>query len=108
MIHLCLIMLTRARLALLSLVCLAALAQVKPAFEVATIKPSAPMDAAAMMAAIQKGGKMPIGATITSNRAEYNFLDLKTLLTYAYGVRAYQITGPDWMSNTRFDIVAKL
>ena len=51
---------------------------------------------------------MPIGGDITATRAEYNYLDLKTLLTYAYGVRVYQITGPDWMANTRFDIVAKL
>jgi uncharacterized protein (TIGR03435 family) len=108
MIYLCLIMLTAARLTLFFLAGLAASAQVKPAFEVATIKPSAPMDAAAMMAAIQKGGKMPIGANISATRAEYNYLDLKTLLTYAYGVKPYQITGPDWMSNTRFDIVAKL
>lgn len=82
--------------------------QSRPSFEVATIKPSAPLDQAKVMAAIQKGEKLPAGATITSNRAEYLFMDLKSLLTYAYGVKPYQITGPDWMSNTRFDIEAKL
>jgi len=87
---------------------LAALAQVKPAFEVATIKPSAPLDPAAMMAAMQKGGKIPFGANITATRAEYTYMDLKTLLTHAYGVKPYQITGPDWMSTARFDIIAKL
>jgi uncharacterized protein (TIGR03435 family) len=61
-----------------------------------------------MLAALQSGGKMPIGATIDSGRAEYLYLDLKTLMTYAYGVKPYQITGPDWMSTTRFDIVAKM
>ncbi len=86
----------------------AAHAQPKPSFEVATIKPSAPMDAAKMMAAMQAGGKIPIGASITANRAEYYYLDLKTLLTYAYGVKPFQITGPDWLSSTRFDIMAKL
>ena len=85
-----------------------AFAQTKPSFEVATIKPAQPMDQAKMLAALQSGGKMPIGATIDSGRAEYLYLDLKTLLTYAYGVKPYQITGPDWMSSTRFDIVAKL
>lgn len=84
------------------------LAQTKPTFEVATIKPAAPMDAAKMVAAMQAGGKMPIGANIDSHRAEYLYLDLKSLLTYAYGVKPYQITGPDWMSTTRFDIVAKM
>jgi uncharacterized protein (TIGR03435 family) len=82
--------------------------QSKPAFEVATIKPAPPMDPAKIVAAMQSGGKMPIGASIDSHRAEYLYLDLKTLMTYAYGVKPYQITGPDWMSTTRFDIVAKM
>jgi len=85
-----------------------AFAQTKPAFEVATIKPSPPMDQAKLLAAMQAGGKMPYGANIDSLRAEYLYLDLKSLLTYAYGVKPYQITGPDWMSTTRFDIVAKM
>ncbi len=93
-------------------VCLAllagvAFAQPRPSFEVATIKPSAPMSQAEMLAAVQ-GGKMPVGATITATRAEYHYLDLRALLMYAYGARPYQITGPDWMQSTRFDIVAKL
>jgi len=29
-------------------------------------------------------------------------------MTYAYGVKPYQIKGPDWMAATRFDIVAKM
>jgi uncharacterized protein (TIGR03435 family) len=85
-----------------------AFSQTKPAFEVATVKPAAPMDQARMIAALQSGGKMPIGANIDARRAEYLYLDLKTLLCYAYGVKPYQITGPDWMSTTRFDIVAQL
>ena len=92
----------------LALLAMAAFAQTRPAFEVATIKPSPPMDPAKMVAAIQAGGKMPVGANIDAHRAEYLYLDLKTLLTYAYGVKPYQITGPDWMSTTRFDIVAKM
>ena len=92
----------------LAFTAIAAFAQTKPTFEVATVKPSAPMDMAKMVAAVQAGGKMPIGATIDSRRAEYLYLDLKTLLTYAYGVKPYQITGPDWMSTQRFDIIAKM
>jgi uncharacterized protein (TIGR03435 family) len=86
----------------------AAFAQTKPAFEVATIKPSPPMDMAKVAAALQAGGKMPIGANVEFLRAEYLSLDLKSLMTYAYGVKPYQIAGPDWMSTTRFDIVAKM
>ncbi len=92
----------------LALTAIAAFSQTKPAFEVATIKPSPPMDPAKMLAAMQAGGKMPVGANIDSRRAEYLYLDLKSLLTYAYGVKPYQITGPDWMSTTRFDILAKM
>jgi len=81
--------------------------QSKRAFEVATVKPSPPMDRAKMIASIQSG-KMPYGADINNSRAEYTYLDLKSLLTYAYGVNSYQISGPDWMATTRFDIVAKM
>jgi uncharacterized protein (TIGR03435 family) len=86
----------------------AAFAQTKPAFEVATIKPAAPMDVAKVAAALQAGGKMPIGANVDAHRAEYRYLDLRSLMSYAYGVKPYQITGPDWMATTRFDIVAKM
>lgn len=86
----------------------AAFAQSKPAFEVATIKPAPPMDAVKLAAAMQAGGKLPIGANIDSQRAEYLYMDLKSLMSYAYGVKPYQITGPDWMQSTRFDIIAKM
>ena len=35
-------------------------------------------------------------------------LDLKNLVTMAYGIEHYQLTAPDWMQSTRFDIVAKV
>jgi uncharacterized protein (TIGR03435 family) len=90
------------------LAAVAAFAQTKPSFEVATIKPAQPMDQAKMLAALRDGGKLPFGANIGSGRAEYRYLDLKTLMSYAYGVKPWQITGPDWMATTRFDIVAKM
>src|SRR5580692_10400452 len=92
----------------LALTAIGALAQTKPAFEVATIKPSPPMDVAKIAAAVQAGGKMPIGANVEFLRAEYKYLDLRTLMSLAYGVKPYQITGPDWMTTTRFDILAKM
>ena len=49
----------------LTLTAVAAFAQTKPSFEVATIKPAQPMDPAKMVAALQSGGKMPIGAIST-------------------------------------------
>ena len=92
----------------LALTAIAAFAQTKPAFEVATIKPSPPMDVAKIAAALQAGGKMPIGANVEFLRAEYRYLDLRSLMSYAYAVKPYQITGPDWMTTTHFDIVAKM
>jgi uncharacterized protein (TIGR03435 family) len=101
-------MLTRTRTILsIAVLATAASAQPRPAFEAATIRPSAPIDQATMMNMI-RAGKVPLGAHISATRAEYTYLDLETLLTYAYGVRRYQITGPDWMPNSRFDIIAKL
>jgi uncharacterized protein (TIGR03435 family) len=87
---------------------MAAVAQTKPSFEVATIKPAPPMDMAKIAAALQAGGKMPIGANVEFLRAEYTYLDLRSLMNLAYGVKPYQITGPDWISTTRFDLVAKM
>jgi uncharacterized protein (TIGR03435 family) len=34
-------------------------------------------------------------------------LSLKWLITRSYGVRNYQVVGPDWLENARFDIAAK-
>jgi len=87
---------------------IAVFAQTKPAFEVATVKPSPPPDMAKLRALVQAGGKMPFGPKVDSGRAEYTGMDLKSLIGLAYGVKAYQITGPDWMEDTPFDIVAKL
>jgi uncharacterized protein (TIGR03435 family) len=92
----------------LALTAIAAFAQTKPAFEVASIKPAQPLDMAKMMAAVQNGQMPKIGAHVDANRAEYTYLDLKSLISLAYHVKPYQITGPDWMANTRFDIIAKL
>src|SRR5580704_17795827 len=91
-----------------ALTAIAAFGQTRPEFEVATIKPSPPMDVAKIAAALQAGGKMPIGANVEFLRAEYLYLDLRSLMSYAYGVKPYQITGPDWMTTTRFDIMAKM
>jgi len=87
---------------------IAAFGQVKPSFEVATIKPSAPLDPAKIMAAMQAGGKLPVGMDIDAHRAQYRYLDLKTLISLAYGMKPYQITGPDWMGAARFDIEGTL
>ena len=92
----------------LALTAVMAFAQAKPSFEVATVKPAAPLDMAKIGAAAQ-AGKMPkLGAHVDGGRAEYTFVSLKELIVLAYGVKPYQVTGPDWMTTARFDIVARM
>ena len=77
-------------------------------FDVASVRPSAPLDMAKMMADMQ-AGKMPnVGMHVNGLRAEYNYLTLKDLISVAYKVKTYQITGPDWLGTQHFDIVANL
>ena len=38
----------------------------------------------------------------------YSGLTLKNLLTVAYGVKNYQISGPGWLDTERYDIMAKM
>jgi uncharacterized protein (TIGR03435 family) len=83
-------------------------APAKPTFDVATIKPSPPLDIAKVQAEMQ-AGKMPkVGPHVTASQAEYNYMSLKELIGMAYNVRTYQITGPDWLATERFDIVARM
>jgi uncharacterized protein (TIGR03435 family) len=80
----------------------------KPAFEVASVRPSAPLDLTKLAAQMQ-AGKMPrFGAHVDASRAEYDYMSLKDLIANAYDVKAYQITGPGWLGSDRFDIVAKM
>lgn len=83
-------------------------AQGKLEFDVATVRASAPLDMAKLSAQMQSG-KMPrFGALVEGSRAEYNYMTLKELIANAYGVKAYQVTGPAWMASERFDIVARM
>jgi uncharacterized protein (TIGR03435 family) len=80
----------------------------RSAFDVASVKPAAPLDMA-KLAADAQAGKMPkLGARIEGSRAEFTYVALKELIAYAYKVKSYQISGPDWLTTQRFDIVAKL
>lgn len=87
----------------LLLTAIAAFAQTKPAFEVASVKP---VDLTTLQARAQAGTKF--GPKVDSRRAEYALMNLTSLIAIAYEVRPGQIVGPDWMENVLFDIVAKL
>jgi uncharacterized protein (TIGR03435 family) len=94
--------------ACLALTAIVALAQTAPTFEVASIRPAAPLDMAKVAAGIQAGQMPRIGPHVDGARAEYTYMALKELIVLAYKVKPFQITGPDWLATTRFDIVAKL
>jgi uncharacterized protein (TIGR03435 family) len=85
----------------------AASAQTAPkTFEVASIKPAVPIDMMKMAQAMQNGDMPKIGMHVNPGRVEFIYVDLKTLVSIAYKVKPYQVTGPDWMANQRFDIMA--
>ena len=88
----------------------AAFAQTAPklTFEVASVKPAAPLDMAKMQAAMAAGEAPKIGMRVDAARVEFTYLDLKTLVSIAYKLKPYQVTGPDWMASERYDIIAKI
>ena len=70
----------------------------RPAFEVASIRPSADARRQAVGAAGQvDGAQFRIGG-----------LTMKDYISQAYGLKLNQISGPDWITTDRFDIVATL
>ena len=79
------------------------LASAQTAFEVASIKPAQPPDPATMMQ-----GKFKVGLHVDAGRADIGFFSLRDLISVAYGVKDYQIAGPDWLNGQRFDIAAKM
>jgi len=88
----------RALLSLLLCLTGAAMGQTdaRPAFEVASIKPSAP-DARGMYIRLVPGG----GLNVTN-------MTLKELITIAYRIQPFQISGgPPWLDGIHYDILAK-
>jgi uncharacterized protein (TIGR03435 family) len=84
-------------ISLLFLVCSVALAEQAPQFEVASIKPSAPMPM----------GEMRIRMGADAGMLRYSNVSLRDCIRVAYRVKDFQIDGPDWLGSTRFDITAK-
>lgn len=70
----------------------------KPAFEVATIKPSDP----------NPSNPIWIGMNADAGMVQYTNITLKDCIRAAYRVRDFQIQGPAWIGDARFEITAKL
>jgi uncharacterized protein (TIGR03435 family) len=75
----------------------------KPQFEVATIKPAAPLNPAAIAS-----GKLRVGMNIDAARVDIGFLSLADMIQAAFKVKQHQLVVPDWAKNERFDILAKI
>jgi uncharacterized protein (TIGR03435 family) len=77
-------------------------------FDVASVRPSEQLDPAKIQAAMQ-AGKMPkFGADVEGLSAQYSQMQLRDLIANAYGVKPYQVTGPDTINGQRFDIAARM
>jgi uncharacterized protein (TIGR03435 family) len=70
---------------------------------VASIKKAEPLSVNSVMS-----GQMNLGMTIDNAMVNVKSMSLAELMRVAYKVRAYQITGPEWLSAERFTITAKM
>ena len=78
-------------------------AENSPTFEVASVKPAAPIVGNMIRVGMRGGPGSPDPGQIT-----YTNVTVKNVLMNAYGVKGFQITGPGWLDSERYDIVAKL
>lgn len=74
----------------------------------ATVKPAAPLNFAQIRADMQAGKPPRLGPHVDAARAEYIYMTLKQLIAIAYHVKEYEIEGPDWLGEQRFDIEATI
>lgn len=66
----------------------------QPSFLAASIKPGDPNPGARPMILLDPG------------RIQYSNVTLRTLLTRAYGLKDYQVKGPDWLATLRYTLIA--
>jgi uncharacterized protein (TIGR03435 family) len=82
--------------------CVAACGQ-SARFEVASVKP-APSQSAARVRASMRGGP----GTSDPEQITFTNVTLTNVLLRAYDVKTYQISGPEWLSSERYEIIAKI
>jgi uncharacterized protein (TIGR03435 family) len=75
------------------------------AFEVASVR-------AAEFPNPGRGGGGPqqfrAGMQLDAGRLDWGFASLADMIQYAFGVKNYQVSGPDWMRSSRWNVVARL
>ncbi len=72
-------------------------------FEVASIKPAGPLNPMLVMSGQQRVGMKADGARL--DIANWSLADL---IRAAYGVKQFQVSGPEWIGRERYNITAKL
>ena len=76
----------------------------QPAFEVATIKPAVPFQGRGVFNFGASGGP----GTKDPGRYTCDHCSLADLICQAYGLKRYQLSGPDWLASESFDVAAKV
>ena len=71
------------------------------------MRPSPAPDQATMLAGLI-AGRRPNWVRVDGTRATFNYESLNDLIAYAYKLRSYEISGPEWLVTDRFDIAARL
>jgi uncharacterized protein (TIGR03435 family) len=69
-------------------------------FEVASVRAAAPNQG--------NGAQTPAATRLDPSQIRLNYLTMQDLIVRAYQVKAYQVIGPDWLTQERFDISATL
>jgi len=78
-----------------------------PEFEVASIRPAS----FPTPDQFRGGGGPPqfrAGLLLDAGRLDWGLASLSDLIQYAYRVKNYQVSGPDWMRSSRWNILARL
>jgi len=70
----------------------------RPEFDVVSIKPTSPIG----------GGAIPIGRNANPGSVTLLGVTPKDVMARAYSLRGYQISGPSWIDQERYNIVAKV
>jgi len=55
-----------------------------------------------------QSGQFRTGTKISGNNLDFEFVTLADLIPYAYRVKPFQVVGPDWMRQLRWNILARL
>jgi uncharacterized protein (TIGR03435 family) len=73
-----------------------------PTFDVASVRPAAPIQQQIA------SGQLRVGATITDGRVDLRSVSLADLVAMAYRIKPFQLSGPEWIRTERYDLQATL